>query len=68
VTSPAKPAPRLSNHNQAILTQMKTLTWQMKTLTAELERTPKLRIWNMIQGLSSAVQEMLKSDMTPKLR
>jgi hypothetical protein len=56
----------LSNHNQAILTQ--TLTRQMQTLTAGLERMPKLRIWNMIQGVSAVVQEMLESDVTPKLR
>jgi hypothetical protein len=68
VTSPVKSAPKLSNHNQAILTQMKLRTRQIETLTAELERMPKLRIWNMIQGLSAAVQEMLESDVMPKLR
>ena len=68
MTSPVKSASRLSNHNQATLAQMKTLTRQMQTLTAELERMPKLRIWNMIQDLSAAVQEMLESDVTPKLR
>jgi predicted dithiol-disulfide oxidoreductase (DUF899 family) len=67
VTSPVKSAP-FSNHNQATLAQMKTLTRQMQTLTAELERMPKLRIWNMIQDLSAAVQEMLESDVTPKQR
>ena len=68
VTSPVKSAPRLSNHNQAILTQMKALTRQIQSLTAELERMPKLRVWNMTQSLSAAVQEMLESDVTPKLR
>jgi hypothetical protein len=58
----------LSDDNQAILTQMKMLTRQMVALTAELERMPKLRIWNIVQGLSAAVQEMLESDGTPKLR
>jgi hypothetical protein len=59
---------RLSKHNRAILTQMKTMTRQMQTLTAELERMPKLGIWNAIQSLSAGVQEMLEADMTPRLR
>ena len=46
---------------------MKMLTRQMVSLTAELERMPKRRIWNMIQGLSAVVQEMLEPDGTPKL-
>jgi hypothetical protein len=48
--------------------QMKTLTRQMVALTAELERMPKLRAWNMIQDLSAAVQEMLEYDAAPRRR
>ena len=47
---------------------MKTMTRQMQTLTAELERVPNLGIWNAIQSLSAGVQEMLEADMTPRLR
>jgi hypothetical protein len=68
MTSPMTSAQGLSKHNRAILTQMKTMTRQMQTLTAELECMPKLGIWNAIQSLSAGVREMLEADMTPGLR
>jgi hypothetical protein len=68
VTSPMKPAQGLSNHNRVILTQMKTMACQMQTMASELDHLPKLGIWTTIQSLSGGVQEMLESDVTPRLR
>jgi len=67
VTSPMKSAQGLSNRNQVILTQMKTMTRQMQMMAAELEHLPKLGIWHTIQNLSAGIQEMLESDL-PALR
>jgi len=63
-----KPARGLSNHNRVILMQMKMMARQMQRMATELDNVPKLGIWTTIQSLSGGVQELLESDVTPRLR
>lgn len=48
--------------------QMKMMARQMQRMATELDNVPKLGIWTTIQSLSGGVQELLESDVTPRLR
>ncbi len=62
MTSPMTPVQELSEHNFAILTQMKTMTRQLQLLATDLEHIPKLGIWNTIQHLSAGIHRMLETE------